>query len=77
MVDESKETDAVLKHLRGVERAIEELIVEVDVGLKRSLGVQESYFKKQVGYQRITAFTVVLAAIFLLTVFTAHVIHEW
>jgi hypothetical protein len=77
MVDERKEPDAVLKQLRGVERAIEELIVELDVGLKRSLGVQEAYFKQQVGYQRITAITVVLAALFLVTVFTAHVIHEW
>jgi DNA-binding FrmR family transcriptional regulator len=77
MVDERKEPDAVLTQLRGVERAIEELIVELDFGLKRALGVQEAYFKKQLGYQRVTAITVVLAALFLLVVFTAHVIHEW
>jgi hypothetical protein len=41
---ELEQSDPHLKRLRGVERAIEELIVEVDVGLKRSLSVQQGYF---------------------------------
>jgi hypothetical protein len=74
---ELEQRDPHLKRLRGVERAIEELIVEVDVGLKRSLGVQQEYFKTQTRYQRIIALTVVFAATFHLMLFAAHVIRSW
>jgi hypothetical protein len=77
MVHELQETDAVLRQLRGVERAIDDLILEVDAGLKRSSVLHADYFKQQIRYQRIIAFTIVLAALFLLTMLAADVIHEW
>jgi hypothetical protein len=77
MVHELEETDAVLRQLRGMERAIEDLIVEVDAGLTRSSLLHADYYKQQVRYQRITAITLVLAALFLLTMLAVDVIHEW
>ena len=77
MVHEIQETDAVLRQLRGVENAVEDLIVEVSVGLRRSSLLHERYFKLQVRYQRIVAATLVLAAIFLLTMLAVDVVHEW
>jgi hypothetical protein len=74
---ELEQSDPHLKRLRGVERAIEELIVEVDVGLKRSLSVQQGYFATQTRYQRIIAITVVAAAIMHLLLLTTHVIRSW
>ena len=77
MVHELQETDAVMRQLRGVENAIEDLIVEVNVGLQRLSALHDIYSKQQVRYQRITAITLVLAAMFLLTMLAVDVIHEW
>jgi|tagenome__1003787_1003787.scaffolds.fasta_scaffold18689340_2 hypothetical protein len=77
MVHEIQETDAVLRQLRGVENAVEDLIVEVGVGLQRSSLLHEKYFKLQVRYQRIVAATLIVAAMFLLTMLTVDVVHEW
>jgi len=78
MVGELKnDPGAVRRQLLGVERAVEDLINEVDVGLRRSSDLHAFYMKQQVRYEQITAATIVLAALFLLTMLLVDVIHEW
>ena len=74
---EREQREKYTKQIRGVERAIEELIVELDVGLKRSLAVQEDYFKTQTVNQRLTTGSILAFGAVIATLMVINMVHHW
>jgi hypothetical protein len=63
--------------LSNVERDIEEMVLELDHGMRRVLNAQHHYFQTQNLQQRIIAITALISSTLLLIMVGAHVIHHW
>jgi hypothetical protein len=74
---EREQREKYTKQIRGVERAIEELIVELDVGMKRSLAVQQDYFKTQTANQRLTTGSILAVGAVIATLMVINMVHHW
>ena len=74
---EREQREKYTKQIRGVERAIEELIVELDVGMKRSLAVQQDYFKTQTVNQRLTTGSILAVGAVIATLMVINMVHHW
>jgi hypothetical protein len=76
-VFEHEQLRPALDVISNVERDIQEMVLELDHGMRRVLTAQHQFFQTQNLQQRIVAISALISSTLLLILVGAHVIHHW